>query len=303
MKNKGVWLCLLLLSSIVHAQDLPIYNPQLFKLSIPAFLPGIMSDSAGLLHDDTLSYLLKGQIFNTPFSIGRSKKKLKELSPWETMMELAEAYLKKDKKKLIDLYDVSSGEKIRQLLSDSDSNKFLQYASEASRSNLKIIAGIDYQGGVMVYSKDDKFGLHANYMQKVDGVYKLVALDDLTSTGWNLGLYFKNNPGPMFPVKTVLLPDSIGIESSMTIVIILPEASRWVAIYFGKAGDPIKALVQDNGPNDLDRQKKVVRFRVPASIFPTPGTYDFYISSFNYPVQRISANFFHADAKHVIKVL
>ena len=84
--------------------------------------------------------------------------------------------------------------------------------------------------------------------------------------------------------------------------IILPEASRWVAIYFGQAGDPIKALVQDNGPNDLDRQKKVVRFRVPASIFPTPGTYDFYISSFNYPVQRISANFFHADAKHVIKV-
>ncbi len=302
MKYRFLWLCFILFVNPISAQDVPGFNPQSLTLSIPAFLPGIMDDTTALLHNDTLSYVLRGQIFNLPYKIVTTKRKRIGNSPWTVLLELADAYGRKDKKKIIDLYDEGSRDKITQLLSGSESGTFLQYASDAVHSNLKIVGGIEYQSGFMVYSKDDKYGLHVNFMLKgVDG-YKLAVLDDQSPTGWNLGLYFKNNPGQLIPVKNVLLPDSISIENTMTVVIILPEASRWVAIYFGKAGEPIKALVEDNGPNDLDKQKKVVRFRVPASIFPTPGTYNFYISSFNYPVQRISANFFLPDARHVIKV-
>ena len=286
----------------VEAQDAPEFKLQPISISIPHYLPGVMADSLAINTADSLYYTVKGQIFTPPVKTVAIKKKIKTNSPFNVFSELLAAYRKKDKKKIADLYNNSSKSTITDLLEGNEASAFLEYAGEVVRNNPRIVGCIEYKEGVLIYSRDDKYGLHENYIVNESGSYKLSSLNDSSARGWNIGLYFKYKPGMMIPVKNVLLPDSIHMENSMTVVIILPEPLRWVAIYFGNPGEPIKALVQDNGSNDLDKQKRVVRFRVPATIFPTTGTYNFYIASFNYPVQKISADFMVPEAMHVIKV-
>ena len=302
MKNR-LFCCFLLVTFLsTKAQQVPLFDLQTVTISVPLFLPGVMDDGTALMRNDTLFYSFHGQVFTNGYKVSKTKKQAADNSPWSLIFDLADAYSKKDSKKIIDLYEAGSKEKISNLLSGDEAPAFLKFVSEAVHSNFKILGGIEYQHGFMVFTSDDKYGLHSNFMIKDGNGYKLSALEDSSPTGWNIGLYFKFNPRPLVALKNVIVPDSISLKSTMTIIVILPEAMRWVAAYLGQPGEPVKMLVQDNGVNDLDPQKKVVRFRLPASVFPGRGTYRFYISSFNYPVQKISKNFFLPDALHVITV-
>lgn len=288
---------------IVYAQEkIPAYVNKKISLHIPAFLPGIMKDSFAILKNDTLQYKLNGQIFKNGIKIILQGESHTLRTPWETLYAMIDAYTKKNKKRIIDLYSSNSKEKIKELLNGNRSNEFLDFVSRAAKANLKILGGIQYQNGFMIYSKDDLFGIHENYIIKETDKYKLSVFDDNASTSWNIALYFKFDPKPMIPLKNIQIPDSLKLDDSVNIKINLPEPDRWVAIYFGSPGEPIKFLVQDNGINDFNLEKNVIDLHLKGATFFVKGNYTIYISSFNYPVQRISQNFFKEQSKYVIKI-
>ena len=212
------------------------------------------------------------------------------------------AYSNKNVAAIIDLYDARSKAKIRGVLSGSQGKEFLEYVSQAVNANLKILGGFEYQDGFMAYTKDDINGLHENFMVKENNKYKLASLDDKLPTGWNIALFLKFDPKPVIPLKNIQLPDSLQIDDSVNIKVSLPEAHRWVAVYADTVGEPIRLIVQDNGADDHDPMDKQISFYLEARRFIGPGTYTFYISSFNYPVQRVSKNFFLPEAKHLIRI-
>lgn len=280
----------------------PFLNNKLVFV-IPAFLPGVMDDSTALVRSDSLFYNVKGQLFEKEgYRITPNKKRNALETPWQTLFELINAYWNKDKQKIIDLYMNDSKEKVKSLLLGKRSQEFLTYVSKAAHSNLRILGGIQYKQGFMAYTIDDTFGVHTNYMVKEDGKYKLSALNDNSHTAWNIALYFKFNPKPIMPLSNLIIMDSLKLSDSAKVNIVLPEAGRWVALYFGNPGEPVPLLVQDNGINDLNPQPSHITFYIKGSMFLTEGGYTYYVSSFNYPVQRISKNFFIESAKYNIRI-
>jgi len=280
----------------------PSFKSKKIVLLVPSFLPGIMKDSSASLRNDTLVYDLNGQLFDNGYKLFPGKGSVSLSTPWQTLMEMTDAYSKKDTNRIIALYAADSKEKIKAILSGNQAGDFLDYVSKASHANLTLLGGIHYKNGFMAYTKDDVYGLHENFIIKENNKYKLAALDDKSPTGWNIAIYFKDDPKPMVPLKNISLPDSLQIDDSATVKITLPEAGRWVAIYLGNPGESVSLNVQDNGMNDYDPMEKQVALHLKGGIFIAPGTYTFYISSFNYLVRKISKDFFSDDAKHTITI-
>lgn len=281
----------------------PEFRPGTFQLWIPSFLPGIMEDSTtAFSFHDTLIYNLNGQIFPGGYSIPKNIRGQKLSTPWETIIEMTDAYRKKDRQRILNLYNYSSAEKVRDFLNDTDATGFLDYVSKAANAHLKILGGIDYDNGFVVFVKDSLHGVHINYLVKEGEQYKLSSLEDNKAALWNIMNYFNYEPKPPVPVKGIIFPDSIDINGGVDIRFHVPEAGNWAAVYLPIAGESVRLLVQDNGAHDLDPSKGTIEFTLPGVVFINPGTYNFYIASFNYPAQRVTKNYFLSDAKYKIKV-
>ncbi len=289
---------LLTVSSV--AQDMPPFNPQPFKLYVPAFLPGIMEDASATLRNDTLVYDLVGQVFPGGYKIIRSGGYASLLTPWHTIYAMTDAYAKRNKQGIINLYAAASKSKIQQIVNGPLAPKFFEVVSKAA-PKLKLLAGINYQQGFAIYTEDDEYGLHENYLIKEGTTYKLSALNDQSPTGWNIASYFKFKPAPLLPVRNISKPDSINIEDSAIISFTVPENGRWAGISLGELG-PLLQLTQDNGLNDFDPSPGKVTVHLKGSMFFNPGTYEFYIYSLNFPVQRVSMNFIKPEGKQIIKI-
>ena len=254
------------------------------KLSVPAFLPGIMEDTSVIKQNDTLLYSLHGQLFiNAPLMIDN----LPLPYPWKVIGEMVTAYTQENKDKIADLYDSKSKQKINDLLNGSHSKEMMNYVQNASVSNLRILAGIAYKEGFMIYTKDDTYGLHENYMVIENGKYKLSALEDSSPIGWNVGLYFKFEPKELSPAE-IITPDSLNINHIKQLTVSMADPARWIAIYAGDVGEPVQLLVQDNGINDLDPDPLKIKFNLAGRQFIRKGNQAFYIASSNYPIQKIS---------------
>ena len=289
---------LLMLSS--KAQELPPFNPQPFKLFVPAFLPGMMEDASATLRNDTLEYDLVGQVFPGGYKIVRTGGFASLLTPWHTIYAMTDSYAKRNKQAIINLYASGSKTKIQQVVNGPDAAKFFEVVSKAA-PRLRLLAGVNYQQGFAIYTEDDVYGLHENFLIKEGTTYKLSALKDESPTGWNLALYFRFKPAPLLPVQKVSKPDSINIEDSAIVSFILPEPGRWAALSLGEPG-PLLMLTQDNGLNDFDPAPGKVTVHLKGNMFYTPGSYEFYIYSLNFPVQRVSMNFIKPDSRQRIKI-
>ncbi|HWB26510.1 MAG TPA: hypothetical protein VG738_13580 [Chitinophagaceae bacterium] len=294
MKKISLLFCVLAYGCAAAVAQIPAFTAKQVKVGVPAFLPGIMPDSsAATLQNDTLYYTLQGQVFGKGTRISLNNHFASPRTPWQTIFEMADAYAKKDKQRIIALYETGSQAKIKALLSGANGTQFLNFVSRASKSNLRLLAGFAYKNGWIVYTKDDAYGLHDNYIIQQDGRYKLAALDDNMAESWNLSLYYKFEPAPFVPVKNVRLPDSLAYSDSIIVVINTPAASKhWVAIIGDKPGEQVYRLIEDNGVNDLDRQPQKISFYLGGLNFRDKGFHKFYIISLNYPVQRVSSNFF-----------
>lgn len=97
-------------------------------------------------------------------------------------------------------------------------------------------------------------------------------------------------------------PESLKLSDSVSINIVLPEPTRWVIMHYNKTGEPISLLVQENGANDFNRENNEMKLWFRGRTFLVPGDYTFYLYSLNYPVYRVSNNFFIEQAKYRIKI-
>ena len=219
----------------VTPQNIPPFNPQPFKLHIPAFLPGIMEDASAELRNDTLIYNLVGQLFAGRYKIAATSAPLPLINPWQTLYAMTDAYAKRNKQKIIDLYSPNSKAKIQNIVNGPNAAKFFEVVSKAA-PNLELLAGVNYQNGFAVYTQDAEFGLHENYIKKVGNTYRLSALSDKSPTGWNLALYLKFDPKPLLPVSNVSLPDSINMVDSAIVRLIVPETGPLGWFITGRTG-------------------------------------------------------------------
>ncbi len=296
---------LLLSSNLLYSQSIiPVFKIEKIKLKFPAFLPGIMADSSVATYkNDSLFYTLNGFMFKNngylvPIKTG--KISIKSSSPWETIAEMANAYHNKDVNAISNLYSVNSKSKIEYILNGSQKEAFINYVSKAK--NISIVGGFEYQNGFMVFTKDDTYGVHENYLIKVANQYKLEALDDKKATAWNVGLFLKFNPQQMFTDLHTSMPDSMKLFDTTTISCTVPETGRWVSVYSNQAYGPTLMLIQDNGQNDLDPAPGKVSFSFKGISLMNTGVKEIYIASFNFPVQRVSPSTVVNSAKHFIKI-
>lgn len=282
---------------------IPPFSTKDTVLSIPAFLPGVMIDSSAAFHNDTLTYELNAQIFGANnYKIPLNKPATNLATPWETLFEMADAYSKKNVKRIIGLYASGSKEQISKVLMSPQGAKLLDYFSKAANANLRIIGGMKYKDGFIAYTKEDFDGVHENFIVKENGKYKLSALNDMGTAASNVALYFKFEPKPMFPLHVISTPDSLKLEGNGVITATLPSSAWWIAIYFDRPGGPVSLLVQDNGINDKNPAPRQVTFSLNAEIFISRGVYKFYAASFNYPVQRVSTSMITEQGVHKIKI-
>ena len=289
--------------AVVNAQQpLPGFSLENKTIYVPAFLPGIMKDPTAILRNDTLIYTLKSQLFPNGLQVKSGKVFKSPANPWQALYEMTDAFSKMDKKRIIALYNSASKEKISSLLSGDKGMAFLDFVNKATHSGLWILGGLQYQNGFLAFTKDSLFGLHENYIVPENNQYKLATLDDNSPTGWNIGLYLKYNPRPMMTVQHLSMPDSLSINDSIAVRISLAEHGRWISIYLPVPGTAVSMLVQDNGVNDNDPTPGVISFELKGRIFISPGSYSFYISSFNFPVQRVSSNFISEVAGYSIRI-
>ena len=293
---------LILSSTATAAQLKGSFVTSNFRVYIPSNLPGIMTDASATMRDDTLVYDLKGKQF------GDEGVKIIRIinhsmsTPLETISELVDAYAKKDKERIVSIYNSSSKDQVSAYINSSEGIGFLDYVYKAANANIKILAVIEYLDGYIVFVKDNIYGSHMNYLVNEGGTYKLSILDDKKPTSWNINVYFSTGPKPLIPIQHVMLPDSLGINDSLRVSLPVAEGGRWIAIYSGNVGEAIPLLVQDNGHNDLDPALKKISFYLPGSIFIHPGIHSFYIAAFNYPVNVISSGMLKPVARHTIRI-
>ncbi len=296
---------LFLSNNFLFAQSkIPAFTIEKVKLKFPAFLPGIMADSSLATYiNDSLVYTLNGYMFKDKgylVPVSTVKVNIKSSSPWETITEMTNAYLNKDAKTISNLYSVNSKPKIDNILNGSQRDAFMDYVSKAK--NVTIIGGFEYQKGFMVFTKDDTYGVHENFLIKNANQYKLDALDDKKATAWNVGLYLKFNPQQMVTNLHASLPDSMKLFDSVQVTCTVPEAGRWVSVYSNQVYGPTLMLIQDNGQNDMDPTPGKVSFLFKGISLMTTGIKEIYIASFNFPVQRVSPSTVVKSAKHQIKI-
>ena len=285
-----------------QSSDIPVYKPEKKTIRIPLFLPGVLKDSTAIELNDTLIYEVKGQFFDPTLPVRPGRRFTAPASPWQTIFEMADAYAKKDANRIRILYNTASRAKIDAVLNGTQSSAFLDYVSKATRSDLRLIGGMDYRQGILAFSSDSAFGPHLNYLVKEGGVYKLSALDDATGTSWNLGLYFKFRPGPIIRISNLTIPDSLIISDSIRLDLRVSNPESWIAVTPDQIGGMVPCLVQDNGMNDRDPRKGYVSFLLRGSHFIVPGDYRFNINNFNHPVQKIHKVFLDETTGYRIRI-
>jgi hypothetical protein len=303
MKQIPAYTCFLLLICLgLQAQNLPTFNSKKVTLAVPAFLPGLMADSLNAVaKNDTLFYTLQGQVFARGFAVPVGNPYTTLSTPWQTIFTMADAYAKKNKQAIINLYEPSSKSKVQSLLQGSGGNDFLSSVSVAAKANLRILAGFVYKEGWLVFTKDDLYGLHENYIIKQGTKYKLSALDDSSPVGWNVALYFKFEPKLPLPIAAITLPDSVRIESDTAVInLTVPSPRNWVAVFYGNPGSNAALLVQDNDINDFDKRPGKMTLHLPGTRFLDKGNYTLYFVCLNYPVQRFSPNFLTQQNRQII---
>lgn len=268
------------------------------KIEVPNFLPGIMEDATAITKNDTIHYHLQGQFFmNAPLTIDN----LPLPYPWKVINEMVDAYKQENKVKIEELYDGKSKQKITDLLNGNHSKEMMNYVQNAAVSNLRILAGVGYKNGLMVYTKDDTYGLHENFIVVENGKYKLSALEDSSALLWNIGLYCKFEPKAMSAVD-IKTPDSLNLNHIIQLTFKMEDADMWVAVYTEEPGQPVQLLVQDNGINDLDPDPLKIKFNLAGRQFISKGEKTFYIGSSNYPIQKISTQILLIELKRKITI-
>ena len=299
MRKAVLYIILFSLLKTVNAQtSKSMFTLKDFEINIPTFLPGIMEDANAIVKNDTIRYHLQGQFFmNAPLTID----KLPLPYPWKVINEMVDAYKQENKAKIEALYDANSKQKIAELLNGSHSKEMMNYVQNAAVSNLRILAGVGYKNGLMVYTKDDTYGLHENYIVVENGKYKLAALEDSSALLWNVGLYFKFEPKALFAVD-IKTPDSLNINHIIQLTLKMEDADMWVAVYNEEPGQPVQLLVQDNGINDLDPDPLKIKFNLSGRQFINKGEKTFYIGSSNYPIQKISTQILLPELKRKITI-
>jgi hypothetical protein len=85
--------------------------------------------------------------------------------------------------------------------------------------------------------------------------------------------------------------DSLMQTYYANIGVTLPEAGRWVSLFYNRPGSNAIVVAQDNGRNDFDNNAGKVILHLNGDIFPEKGNYTLYIIASNYPIQRFSQNF------------
>lgn len=302
MKNSFVFFLLLILASRLPAQNIvPPFAPRGIQLAIPSFLPGLARDPVATVQNDTLFYSLNGMLFKSGYRIGAGSQSLELSTPFETLLEMVDAYAKRDKARIINLYSASSAEQIKSLVNGPEGPEFLSYIHSVAIGTLDLLGAIEYNDGYLTFVKDHEEKVHVNYMVKEGTGYKLAVFNDNKPTSWNLNVFFNTSPLPMTPLRTVLRKDSLSTTDSVMVQVTVPSNTAYVALYT-RSGEAARLIVEDNGKGDLNLTKNRVSFYVPGYLFPKVGDYTFYLAAFNYPVTYISPNFLVKAAEHNIKV-
>lgn len=303
MKNNCFFFLLLFLSLRLTAQENTEFSTQDLRIAVPTFLPGVMQDPDGLLQNDSLVYNLKGILYRKGFRISQGSRSLSLSTPVDVIKEMVDAYAKKDKNRIINLFNSSSEAQVRNLINGPEGNEYLTYVRSTAIQPLELLAAIQYGNGYLMFIKDKETKVHVNYVVKEGSEYKLSALTDKKPTSWNLNVYFNAAPLPMVPLKSVIRKDSIALNDSVLVQTVIPEGMTYVALFTDKPGEAPRLLVADNGKDDLNLTKNRVSFYVPGYLFLQPDIYKFYIAAFNFPITFVSQNFFSKEGEYYIKII
>lgn len=302
MKNSCFLFLLLILAFQVPAQNIvPPFAPRTIQLTVPSFLPGLARDPAATVQNDTLFYNLNGMLFKSGYRIGAGSQSLELSTPFETLLEMVDAYAKRDKNRIVNLYSGSSAEQIKSLMNGPEGVEFLSYVHSIAIGTLDLLGVVEYKEGYLTFVKDHDEKVHINYIVKDGAAYKLAVFNDNQPTSWNLNVFFNTSPLPMIPLRTTVRKDSLATNDSVMVQVTVPSNTAYVALYT-KSGEAARLIVEDNGKGDLNLTKNRVSFYVPGYLFPKAGDNTFYLAAFNYPVTYISSNFLVKAAEHSIKV-
>lgn len=300
MKKTFLTYICLLVSSFSFSQELPDFNLKKSSIVLPIYMIGTMNDKAGTLNGDTLTYQLKGQWFlDNPIKLGvNSSPQLK--NPYHTVNELVMAYMSKDAKKIVSLYNASSNAAITDLVNGSSAPAFLEYLGKAQQ--VELLGAIEYKNGFMIYTKDATYGTHENFVVKEKGKYLLSAIDDKEPTSWNIGNYLRCNPKPLEPLNRIALPDSMNMNDSFLIET-KTKPHYFVELYTSTLKQNIPIRVMDNGPLDIDPELGSVKFYLKGKSFTNgKGVYTFYIASFNYQIMQVASSLLDNRWKYTLKL-
>jgi hypothetical protein len=284
----------------LSAQDFPSLNMKEQQIIFPAFISGMLRDTSAKLSGDTFIYRLRSQWFiDQPLPLGK-KESPGRSTPFETMNELVIAYATKNAGRIVELYRPDARKKISELLTRDQKEEVLNYFAGAK--NVVLLAILQIQNGYLIYTRDDIYGVHENYLTLYQGKYYATPLDNHRSaTRWNIGLYLKFLPKPFFELPLFTFPDSISITDSLKIECSLP-AGYHIQMFHESPGQLIPYRIEDNGPQDLAAEAGKILFYMSADGFPVvDGKYSFYLTSSNFPVAKISPSLLRKGRKYTLK--
>lgn len=293
----------LLLTQLIpegSAQKIPAFDPQKVSIAIPAYLPGIMDDGSAVLRNDTLFYSLQGQVFPKGTPLRSARRFPKPANPWEAVYEIATAYSLGDRKAILSLYDTKTRPMVDSLLQSKDAGVFLGTVRKATVSDLRLMGGFSYRDGFLAVSRDTSFGPHLNYIVREGETYRLSSLEDDAATSWNLGMFYKYQPGPRIDIDSLGLPDSLRFRDALHIRVDLKARGRWVTVCPTTPNSQILHQAQDNGMNDLDPAVGKVWISINTGRFMSPGEYSFHVVSLTHPVDRVSETFLKGRSYRII---
>ena len=282
---------MLWLPSSTYAQNsIPAFTTSDIELKFTKFLNGCMKDSLNTVGNNLL-YKLKGQQFgengiNLPQISDGFTGKTNQATPWEVLSELIYAYQQKDVKKIKELYNSASQEKVVKVFEGENAQAALTALSECGK--VKALMGFEYKNGYYVIVETEKYGINYNYLIKEKGKYKLSMLEEKSPLTWNIALYWKFRPKPLIKPNIVMMADSILLTEKKELVFKEANPKNWVIIFSDRVGTPVTAYAQDGGFNDEDNLSQQIKIAFEARALITKGIYNLYIVESNYPIQVVN---------------
>jgi hypothetical protein len=274
------------------------------ELRFTKHLNGCMDDPDNTVKDE-LVYELKGQKFDKEGYTVQTVNSgfdgvTKRSSPWETLTELFAAYQSKDAKKILDLYDPKSSQKLKTILDGPDGAAVLDAFSKVTE--LKILMGFEYQNGYLAVVDGKEIGVQLNYFTKINNQFFLTQLDDKSPASWNIALYWKYRPEKLVaPILQTKL-DSLSIKESKTLVFELGAPGNWITIFKDVEGQPTLFFLQDGSENDRNTSSKLVEIKMKGASLITTGKYKLFAVESNYPIRSVSKKMIENATKFEFKV-